>query len=307
MNAQIEKIFACLGIFLFIFSVQGQNLNQREIRLNVSITDERGRFAGGLKAENFQVIVDKKPQEITGFTGQNEPATIVFLIDLSGSQKDIIAPVAKEIERFVKNADSKNEYIVLAFNTKIQLIADKTENFNIIEAALNKILATEPRGNTAFYDSLYAAIDKAESGKYKKKVLIVCGDGEDNVSVSYKFDDVTESLKRSDVLYYAVSYLKKDNGSFLKGMMGATILDEFSRLTGGKSFFPKTTVEISGVFDLIALELESQYRIAFRFANSTKPDKWREIKIKVAPVADPDKKVKVQARTRSGFYPASAQ
>ena len=307
MKLRLEKILVCLGIFLFVFAVRGQSDNGKEFHVVMSATDERGRFAGGLTVKDVALTVDKKPQEITSFTPDGEPATIVFLIDLSGSQKGSVAPAAKEIGRFVRNANPNNEYIILAFNTKIQLVADKTTDLKAVEDAINKTAATVPRGNTAFYDSVYAAIDKAESGKYAKKILILCGDGVDNVSVSYKESDVFNSLKRNDVLFYSVSYTNERDNSFLKNMLGGALLTEVGEISGGKSYFPLNETELSGVFDRIALELKSQYRIGFRFADAAKPDKWRGIKIKVAPVADGNKKIKVQARTRGGFYPAPVQ
>ncbi|MDQ6785254.1 MAG: VWA domain-containing protein [Acidobacteriota bacterium] len=306
MRRRLEKIFACLLIFLFLFSVRAQNVNNKEIRFNVSVTDERGRYAGGLKSENFQIMVDKKPQEITSFSDKAAPATVVFLIDLSGSQEGSVVPLAKDIERFVENANPSNEYIVLAFNTKIQMVSDKTEDIKTLEEALKKTLATMPKGNTAFYDSVYAAIEKAESGKYQKKILISFGDGQDNASLSYKMDDVVKSLKQSDVLFYSVNYLRNRTDP-LGNTMGAVILDEFTQISGGKSFFPKTEAELSGVFDRIIMELKSQYQIGFQVTNLSKPDKWREIKIKVTPILDEEKKIKVQARTRKGFYPIMAR
>lgn len=307
MNARIEKIFACLGIFLFIFSVSAQSESQKEFHFVMSATDGRGRFAGGLTAKDIEVLVDKKPQQVTDFTAENEAATVVFLIDLSGSRKESVAPLGREIVRFAKAANPKNEYVVLAFNTRIQVVSDKTENLKTLEEALQKTLATEPNGNTAFFDSVYAAIDKTESGKYRKKVLIMCGDGADNQSFSYKENDVFDSLKRSDILFYSVSYTKDKSDSFMTNMLSATVLGKMAEISGGKSFFPQTEIELSNVLDRIALELKSQYRIAFRFSDSAKSGKWRDIKVKVAPVTDGDKKIKVQARARSGFYTASAQ
>ena len=85
MDARIEKILVCLGIFLFCFSAQAQTTEVgKQIRLIASVTDERERYAGSLKAEDVQIFVDKKLQEIISFGENNEPATIVFLIDLSG-------------------------------------------------------------------------------------------------------------------------------------------------------------------------------------------------------------------------------
>lgn len=210
----------------------------------------------------------------------------------------------REIERFIRNSNPSNEYIVLAFNTKIQKVSDITNDFRKIEEALNRILATKPKGNTAFFDSVYAAIEIAESGKHQKKILIACSDGQDNQSLSYKMDDVIESLKQSDVLFYGIS---KTNDSSIQNMVGGAALTYLAEINGGKSFFPLTEVETSGVFDRIALELRSQYQIGFPITDFIKLNKWETVKIKVAPVLDGNKQIKVQTRTRNGFYPASAK
>ena len=309
MNSRIEKILTCLVIFLFIFSVQAQNLdsNQKEIRLVLSISDEQGRYAGGLKAENIEISVGKKPQKITSFTDQNQPATIVFLIDLSGSRKGIIQPLTEEIKRFVKNANPGNEYFVLAFNTKVQTIIDKTEEIKILEKALNEISAISPKGNTAFFDSTYAAIKKAGSGKYQKKVLIACSDGADTESSLYGMNEVVKLLKQSDVLFYGIGYTKQADKYGVTELQGEANLTRLSDISGGKSLFPQTELEMSRIFDRIGLELKNQYQIGFRVEDFTKPDQWRELKVKVTPILDGSKQVKVQARTRKGFYPASAK
>ncbi len=309
MSLKIEKMLACLGIFLLFFSIKAQkNIgNKDEIRLVVSVTDKRGRYVGGLKAEDIQIIVEKKPQEITSFTYQEQPATIVFLIDLSGSRKGFVAPLAKEIQRFIRNANPSNEYMILAFNTKIQMVSDKTADIGKLDESLNKTLRTMPNGNTAFFDSVYAAIEKAESGKYQKKILIACSDGADTESLSYEMNDVVESLKQSDVLFYGLSYIKEENNFGVMNLMGQDNLERLSEISGGKSLFPLKETEISGIFDQIGLELKSQYQVGFRVTDFTKPDKWRELKVKVKPVLDGNKQVNVQARTRSGFYPTSAK
>ena len=212
-----------------------------------------------------------------------------------------------EIKQFIKNARPDNEYIVLAFNTKIQVVFDKNGDYKALEEALNELSAIKPKDNTAFYDAAYAALENAESGKYQKKVLIACSDGEDNQSVSYKRDDVVKFLKRSDVLFYSVSYIEKFINPLAMNIAGKVFLSDMTNISGGKSFFATKEVELSDIFDQINSELKNQYQIGVQVTDFTKPDKWRDVKIKVAPLSDGDKKNKVQVRTRSGFYPVSAK
>lgn len=302
MKAKIEQIFTCIAIFLFVFSAQAQENKEKEIRLSVSVTDERGRYAGGLKIENFQLMVDGKAQTINTPIEQDVPATIVFLIDLSGSQKGIVTTLTSEIKSFIKNTNPNNEYVVIAFNKEVQLVLDKTDDLKTLEEALDRTATTTPRGDTAFYDSVYLGIEKANSGKHQKKVLIVCSDGQNNGSQYYKHRDVIKSLKESDVLFYSVNHSKNADYSSMLGIQGQLYLQNFAEMSGGRAFFSMTTNELSEIFKLIALELKSHYQIAFRVAIVDKPENWKALKIKVAPVIDNNKKIKLIARTRQGFY-----
>lgn len=252
-------------------------------------------------------MVDGKAQEINSSVEQDVAATVVFLIDLSASQKGIVPAYTNEIKNFIENANPKNEYVIIAFNTKVQLVLDKTDDFQTVEDALNKTLTTAPKGDTAFYDSVYLAIEKANSGRHEKKVLIVCSDGQENGSQYYKNRDVVKSIKQTDVLFYAVNHSKNTNNSSILGMQGEAYLQTFAEMSGGKAFFSMTADELSGVFKFIGVELKNQYQVGFRVDNFEKSEKWREIKIKVAPVIDNNKKIKLVARARQGFYPILAK
>jgi Ca-activated chloride channel family protein len=301
MRKHSVNLFVFVLSFVFVPFAQAQEAKQNERHITVTIMDERGRYSGGLKAESFQIAIDKKVQEIISIK-QDVPATIVFLIDLSRSQKGTIMPLLTEIKNIIKTAHPDNEYTFIAFNTKPQLVLDKTQDFAKIEESVNKILETATKGDTAFYDSLYVAIEKADSGRYQKKVLIALSDGIDNASQSYKMGDVTNLLKESDVLFYGVSYARGDINNSISSMQGQATLDNLSWLSGGKSFFAISPTEVSQIFKRIALELKSQYEIGFRIEKFAKSGKWQEIKIKVEPVIEVNKKIKLIARARSGIH-----
>ena len=304
MSKYIVKAFVCFLSFVCVFSVEAQNSEQKELHLTATVTDGRGRYAGGLTVQSFQIAIDKKRQEITSVE-QNVPATIVFLIDSSISQERAITPLLTGIKSVIRDAHPDNEYTFVAFNTKPQLILERSRDFAKLEESINKVLEAPTKGNTAFFDSVYAAIEKADSGRHQKQVLIALSDGADNASRTYKMDDVIDFLKESNVLFYAINY-EQDTTSIMS-LQGQATLRALTKLSGGNSFVAQTADETSAIFKRIALELKSQYRISLRTETLEKPDKWQEIKIKVEPVIDENKKIKLTARTRSGIYLTSAK
>src|SRR5215471_5447110 len=55
------------------------------INLNVEVLDRSGRYVRGLTKENFEVYEDKTKQSIDLFSFDDQPISIGFVFDLSGS------------------------------------------------------------------------------------------------------------------------------------------------------------------------------------------------------------------------------
>src|SRR3712207_5624597 len=53
--------------------------------LHVAVKDRKGGYVGGLGQDAFQVLENKRPQEISFFNNQDAPVTVGLVIDASGS------------------------------------------------------------------------------------------------------------------------------------------------------------------------------------------------------------------------------
>ena len=56
--------------------------------LHTTVLDDRGRFAEGLKQENFRVLEDKVEQKLAVFKREDVPVSMGLVIDNSGSMRD---------------------------------------------------------------------------------------------------------------------------------------------------------------------------------------------------------------------------
>ena len=70
-------------------------------------------------------------------------------------------------------------------------------------------------------------------------------------------------MKESDIVTYAVGIMDRNDIGNPLGMQGQAFLDELTSVTGGKSFYPTTDVEMDEIFERIALELRHQYSIGY--------------------------------------------
>jgi Ca-activated chloride channel family protein len=271
-------------------------VNTDLINLTVTVTDQYGRYVSGLDKKAFTVFDGKEQQEITHFSDDDAPVSVGVIFDVSGSMSgDKIRKAREALSRFIETSHDSDEYFLIAFNSRAQLLLDKTRDGN---AVLNKLTYVETRANTALYDATYLGVEKVQRGAHKKRALLLISDGQDNDS-RYTFSEVRRLLKESDVVLYSIGILGgNDPGSSL-GLEGQGILDELSAVSGGKAFFPNSAPEMDEIFEKIALELRHQYSIGYRPNNFANDGKWHKIKVKVTP---PRGLPRLFVRSREGYY-----
>ena len=201
----------------------------------------------------------------------------------------------KALERFVATSHPSDEYFLIAFNNRAQLLMDRTRDG---EAVLRKLTLVEPKRNTALYDAVYLGVDRVSRGAHQKRALLIISDGQDNAS-RYNFGEVRRIMKESDIVTYAVGIMDGHDIGNPLGMQGQAFLDELTSVSGGKSFYPSTDVELDEIFERIALELRHQYSIGYTPKDFNPDGKWRRVKVKVKP---PRGLPRLSVRSREGYY-----
>ena len=266
------------------------------ITLTVTVTDTYGRYVSGLSKNAFTVLDEKKPQEITYFSDDDSPVSVGVIFDVSGSMSgDKVRRSREALSRFIQTSHNSDEYFLIAFNSRAQLLLDKTRDGNSV---LDKLTFVHTKNNTALYDACYLGVEKVQRGTHPKRALLLISDGQDNDS-RYTFNELRRLLKESDVVLYAVGILGGNDAGSSLGMEGQGILDELANVSGGKAFFPRSAAEMDDIFEQIALELRHQYSIGYRPHNFTNDGKWRRIKVKVTP---PRGLPRLFVRSKEGYY-----
>lgn len=205
------------------------------VTLTLTVTDIYGRYVSGLGKKDFTIVDNNEPQEITYFSDSDAPVSVGILFDVSGSMSgDKIAKARTALKRFVTSSHPSDEYFLIGFNNRAQLLLDRTRSG---DAVLDKLTLVNPKNNTALYDAVYLGIERVTRGSHQKRALLIISDGQDNAS-RYNFGEVRRLMKESDVVTYAVGIIDgRDAGSQI-GIQGQSFLDELTSITGGKSFYP---------------------------------------------------------------------
>ncbi len=254
-------------------------VNADLVVLNVTLTDTYGRYVTGINKDAFTVLDDKEPQKISFFTDQDVPVSLGVIFDVSGSMSgDKISKAREALRHFIDTSHDNDEYFLIGFNSRAQLLMDRTRNSDLL---LDKLTFVQTKGQTALYDACYLGVERVAHGAHPKRAILVISDGQDNSS-RYTFSELRKMLKESDVLIYAIGILDKGSPSELD-VGGQAILDELASVSGGKAFFPNSGAEMNEIFERIAIELRHQYSIGYKPTNFTNNGRWHRLKVKVTP------------------------
>lgn len=310
-----------LSAHILTSTVAGQTAGQSRIKLppqtaepvvlDVTVTDRSGGFLMGLKSDDFEVTIDKKPAQIVSLNQADSPVSVGFLLDSSGSASQqsseqtakTFLTLRDAIRHFLESSNQANDYFLMAFNTKPQLLADWTSD---PAAIVDKFYGLRVSGNTALYDACYLAVDKLHGGRHEKRALVLVSDGMDNLS-HYTFNQLRDLLRETNVLIYSINF-QSDRVQGMLGEEGASILKDLSFISGGKPFSDIEGALLklkhaNAAFETIATELRNQYTLSIVPSEPLAPKKWHKIKVKVNLQRGGQPRVKgLSVRTREGFY-----
>jgi VWFA-related protein len=172
------------------------------INVSATVTDRTGRFVPGLTREDFVIFEDNQPVEITHFSAERSPVSLGIVLDTSGSMQGEKWGAARDaIDRFLQQLDhEEDDFFLYRFSASPDLVHDWTDDRRAISWSLSRV---HPNGGTAMYDAAAEAVPMAQSGRNRKKAIVIISDGNDTssrVSVGH----VKRLVRETEVLVYAV-------------------------------------------------------------------------------------------------------
>ncbi len=268
-------------------------LSRDIVTVHVTVSDPYGRFVTGLEQSHFEIFDDKLKQEIEFFSDDDAPVTLGIVYDVSGSMTAKLQRSLYALKRFVETSHNDDEFFLVGFNQRAQLIRDFSTSG---ESVVSSLALVQPQGKTALYDAAYLGVEKAKQGRHTKRALLLISDGQDNSS-RYSFNELRNLVKEADVQLYSIGVLDASDGTL--GLAGQAILEELSRVTGGRAFFPQSDEELVDVCTQIALELRHQYSIGYYPTTNIRDGRWHKIKVKVDPPAGLPR---LSVRAKEGYF-----
>ena len=260
----------------------------------VTITDPMNRLVTGLEKDNFALYEGDSKQEIRHFSSEDAPLSLGVIFDVSGSMSDKIDKSREAVVEFFKTANPQDEFFMITFSDKPELLSDFTQSVEDIQGKLVTIL---PKGKTALLDAIYMGMSRMRKATHEKKALLIISDGGDNNS-RYTENEIKSITREADVQIYAIGIF--DNSPRTEEeRTGPILLSDITDVTGGRTFTINNVDELADVASKIGIELRNQYVLGYRPSNLTHDGKWRKIKVKLLP---PKGLPPLHVYAKTGYY-----
>jgi Ca-activated chloride channel family protein len=241
-----------------------------------TVTDDQGRLVPMLEREEFTILDNGKPQDVTFFQNDVQPFTVVVMLDYSASMTANLDRLRAAAEQFVLRMLPQDKGQVGAFSDKIQFSGEFTNDRDDLIFALKDLQFGNP---TRLYDAINESIAMLR-GVEGRKVVLGFTDGDDTAS-RVGMGDVLDRARDEEVMIYAIGLESEYfNGQRMVRTRPDRGLRRLAEETGGGYFELKKTDDLSPTFTRVAQELHSQYTLGFTPATLDGKEHKRVVRMK---------------------------
>jgi VWFA-related protein len=224
-----------------------------------TVTDSQGRLVPNLEQDDFTILDNGKPVDVSFFQDDVQPFTVVVMLDYSASMTANLDRLAAAAEQFLLRMLPADKGQVGAFSDKIQFSGEFTNNRDNLIFALKDLQFGNP---TRLYDAIDESIEMLKDAA-NRKVVVVFTDGDDTAS-HVGMGHVLDRGRDEEIMIYAIGF----ESHYFNGQRQVVSrpdrgLRRLSDETGGGYFELKKTDELAPTFTRVAQELHSQYTIGF--------------------------------------------
>lgn len=271
------------------------------VDVDVMVTTKNGEFIPGLKRENFRVLEDGVPQQITNFSQAEKPVTVVMLLEFAANHYVFINDMLNNAYTFASTLKPKDWVAVISYDMRPEIQQDFTQDKTRVMAALGHLRIPGFR-ETNLFDALYDTLDRVERVEGHKYVILISS-GVDTFS-KLNFDKIIKKIKGTrNVTIYTVStgwllreYLESHGmitpGNTMPGtqdsmdyLQADNEMKTYAQLTGGKAYFPRFEGQFPEVMADISNSIRNEYLVSYHPTNSKLDGTYRKIKVELIDAA----------------------
>ena len=173
------------------------------VNVPVRVMDKKGRFVAGLKQENFKVFENGVDQEISYFSSEEEPFTVVLMLDMSYSTKFKLEEIQNAAIAFIDQLRPVDKVAVVSFDEEVHVLCRPTGDRKEVYRAIR---STKIDTGTSIYEAVDLVMNSLTSSVTGRKAIILFSDGVDTTSRRVNdMNNVADAIEL-DALIYPIRY-----------------------------------------------------------------------------------------------------
>jgi VWFA-related protein len=300
----------------------------RVVQVDAQVLSKKTRHvARELKRDDFEIYEDNVRQQVSSFSQDTLPLSVVLLFDLTDSVRPVLKSLAEGALETLQHLKPEDEVAVMVYAASAQVLQEATTDRTLAVAAIEKASRMESEEAAFFNEGIFQAAEQLTKGKNpsSRRVIIWLTDDVPNVPSEsdippwYRKSISMDKLhSRQDALKHALqtsivvcSLVKKSEQSEegearLMSKPAERMLHppgevyQYAAATGGQVIEFKRK-ELQQKLAMMIDDLRMRYSLGYHPSAQKPKGKYCAIKVKLAPEA---KKAvgNVVVEARQGYY-----
>lgn len=279
-------------------------VNTDLVVFDAQVIDKKSkRTIGDLTKDDFAITENGVKQEVSYFSRDELPLSIILLLDVSRSVRPIIHEIRDGALNALQRLKPADEVAVMAFGTTYQLAQDFTKDRRLVSEKIESATADERLGNGTFLSSALESaathMQKAPTIGSRRVIIIVT----DNIAVTPDRETkyIVDELFDSGTVVYGL-IVQAALGKVFKIMSFGQLskgVNDFVERTGGE-IVGADKKEVDAKLGVVIDRLRARYQVGFSPVNITNDGKFRPVEIKITETKK--RKEKPVVLTKRGYY-----
>ncbi|MDQ3011831.1 MAG: VWA domain-containing protein [Acidobacteriota bacterium] len=321
------NVLLCLFLFFAtaILAQQPKPAANEAIKINTDLVvldaqilrKKDGVAVASLKRENFTLYEDGVRQEITHFSQDKLPLSILLLLDLSASVKPVIEEIRNGALGALRQLRPEDEVAVMTFADRTELLHDFTKDRKAVIDQVSRVLEKRFVGvGTSLHTALYEAalqMDHAVSPLSRRVIITVT----DDIATMHRFTNPTINevnerlLEHSSVVCGLVigGPTSKTLNIFLREHKDVynwkVKIDDFAEPTGGEVIITNAHDVNQKLAEMIS-HLRVRYSLGYTPLMVSADGRFRRIMLNVTDEVQ-KREGQIIIKTRQGYFARQSQ
>jgi Ca-activated chloride channel homolog len=258
------------------------------VTVPVVVLDREGRYVATLRKEDFRISEDEIEQSIASFAPVEQPFTILFLLDVSGSIFRLV-DVARAANAFASQLRPDDQLMAISFSdtTWVNVLLQPTKISDLHRQI--RLRSGNNRGDTLIYDAVDDALKRMNKIRGRKAIVLFSNGRGNGLFATTK--STLRKAEEQDALIYTVqfdtlvpvvlpSFVNREE--VVKRFEKAkNYMSNLAQKTGGRYFEIETLPDLKTAFGQVAEELRRQYTLGYYPKTKLEAGQRRQITVRV--------------------------